>query len=439
VAATKGLSAALRKVREKDLAFKIDGSLENIDEWLPKPSAVESINLPVWVATFMQVEYFCEAAGLGPVEIVHDEITRFDSAYQEVLAIFKRGTPYVHVGPHGTPFVSGLRRLTTYQSASSKSSLLLQAADVIASASCLFLKRTAKDTSLHRSLEPIDTFLRRLSFISTLVIGVKHIDWMIAEPTLAHLANRQGQAVCRDERAGTGLPELIAPEPLWAYIQGHVLPQQRRCAMWRMVVAGIVLACAAFISGGAVQGQRQVGIEAAPTRTATPVEVINFPAVQGVSGAVNVGNLPAVQAVSGNVQVTNLPLDADGNVRVSCPGGGTRQAYMFVQIANAMLISELQANGTAPFPVAGWRNVQVLFRINAPPGAQACDTGVLPQFGAGNAFATAWVVPRTCTPFGQSATAMGGGPVLGPEIRFRADGSSVPSATTFDLWLYLTD
>jgi len=189
VAGTKGLSAALRKVRKKDLAFKIDGSLENIDEWLPKPSALESINLPVWIATFMQVEYFCEATGLGPVEIVHDEITQFDAAYQEELAIFQRGTRYVRVGPHGTPFVSGLRRLTTYRSASSKSSLVLQAADVIASATCLFLKRTAKHTSLYRSLEPIDTFLRRLSFISTLVTGVKHIDWMIAEPTLAHLAN----------------------------------------------------------------------------------------------------------------------------------------------------------------------------------------------------------------------------------------------------------
>jgi hypothetical protein len=71
--------------------------------------------------------------------------------------------------------------------------------------------------------------------------------------------------------------------------------------MQRMVVGGIVLACAGFVVGGAVQQQR-VGVEAAPTRTATPVEVTNFPAVQPVSGSVEVGN---------------LPLDPDGSVRVA--------------------------------------------------------------------------------------------------------------------------
>ena len=76
--------------------------------------------------------------------------------------------------------------------------------------------------------------------------------------------------------------------------------------MRRMVVAGFALACVAFIAGGAVQGQRQIGVEAAPTRTATPVEVTNFPAVQEVGGAVNVGNLPAVQNVAGAVAVSKI-------------------------------------------------------------------------------------------------------------------------------------
>jgi len=47
--------------------------------------------------------------------------------------------------------------------------------------------------------------------------------------------------------------------------------------------------------------------------------VINFPAVQGVRGAVNVGNLPAVQTVSGSVQVNNLPLDGTGRLLVALP------------------------------------------------------------------------------------------------------------------------
>jgi hypothetical protein len=47
------------------------------------------------------------------------------------------------------------------------------------------------------------------------------------------------------------------------------------------------------------------------------VEVTNFPAVQAVSGTVNLANLPAVQSVSGTVSVGNLPLDAEGNLRVT--------------------------------------------------------------------------------------------------------------------------
>jgi hypothetical protein len=66
-------------------------------------------------------------------------------------------------------------------------------------------------------------------------------------------------------------------------------------------------------------------IAAAPTKVAAPVEVVNFPAVQGVEGMVNVGNFPTVQGVevhgqvpiSGQVDVGNLPLDADGNLRIA--------------------------------------------------------------------------------------------------------------------------
>jgi hypothetical protein len=66
-------------------------------------------------------------------------------------------------------------------------------------------------------------------------------------------------------------------------------------------------------------------IAAAPTKVAAPVEVVNFPAVQGVDGVVNVGNFPAVQGVEvhgqvpveGQVDVRNLPVDADGNLRVA--------------------------------------------------------------------------------------------------------------------------
>jgi hypothetical protein len=96
-----------------------------------------------------------------------------------------------------------------------------------------------------------------------------------------------------------------------------------------MVVAGIVLACAVFVVGRAVEVRQEIGVDAAPARTPTQVEVTNFPAVQPVSGAVNVGNLPAVQAVSGSVQVDNLPLDDAGRLLVALPT---------IQIGNSALV-----------------------------------------------------------------------------------------------------
>src|SRR5712692_2895326 len=103
--------------------------------------------------------------------------------------------------------------------------------------------------------------------------------------------------------------------------------------MRRIVVTGLIVFSALTLSwvGGAF-GQRTRGEAADPTRPSTPVQVTNFPAVQGVTGAVNVGNLPAVQnvvgtvavanlpavqSVSGTVAVGNLPVDANGNVRVT--------------------------------------------------------------------------------------------------------------------------
>lgn len=122
--------------------------------------------------------------------------------------------------------------------------------------------------------------------------------------------------------------------------------------MRRMVVAGIVFACAAFIAGGAVQGQRQVGAQAAPTRTPTPVEVTNF---------------PTVQAVGGSVQVGNLPLDADGNLRVAGILVAASAAIRFVGFTEE----------TFPIPQTCCERMPVLSMnracATAFPGARACD------------------------------------------------------------------
>lgn len=128
--------------------------------------------------------------------------------------------------------------------------------------------------------------------------------------------------------------------------------------MLRIVVAGIVLACVAFVAGGATDGQRRVGVEAASARTPTPIEVTNFPAVQAVNGTANVGTLPAVQAVVGPAKVSSLPLDADGNVRVSPAAVSDAPSHLFVKVADALPLGVAQFPGTDPYPVAGWKNAQ---------------------------------------------------------------------------------
>ena len=93
--------------------------------------------------------------------------------------------------------------------------------------------------------------------------------------------------------------------------------------MRKVVLLGIVLlSVAAFSFLTVTPVERKVlspdgGTVLAAVAKPTQVEFTNFPAVQAVSGAVNVGNLPAVQTVAGTVAVGNLPLDGNGHVLVA--------------------------------------------------------------------------------------------------------------------------
>src|SRR2546426_2307204 len=96
------------------------------------------------------------------------------------------------------------------------------------------------------------------------------------------------------------------------------------------IAAGLgLMVVLAFIVGGNRTG-------AAPTRTSTPVEVVNF---------------PSVQAVSGQVQVGNLPLDADGNVRVA--GVEAAPNYRWIHLATAQPVSAQLGGMIEPVDVAG--------------------------------------------------------------------------------------
>lgn len=145
--------------------------------------------------------------------------------------------------------------------------------------------------------------------------------------------------------------------------------------MRRIIVTGLIVFSALTLSwvGGAF-GQRERGATVDAARTPTPVQVTNFPAVQGVTGTVNVGNLPAVQNVAGTVVMGNLPVDANGDVRVT--GGvvvtSTIQFKGFTSSAIAPQgsgnIFSLNRACAAEFPTSRMcTSIELLDSIPAPP------------------------------------------------------------------------
>lgn len=122
-------------------------------------------------------------------------------------------------------------------------------------------------------------------------------------------------------------------------------------------------------------------IGAAPVKTASPVEVVNFPQVQGIGGTVNVGNLPAVQsvdvlgevAVAGVVDVGNLPLDANGHLQVACTSAPPQPIIQFAGYTTATFaegtgLLALNRACQAEFPrTRVCRGSELVDMIPAPP------------------------------------------------------------------------
>jgi hypothetical protein len=132
--------------------------------------------------------------------------------------------------------------------------------------------------------------------------------------------------------------------------------------MRRIVVTGLAIICVIIIgSMAATREPRSAVIEAAPTQNPQPVAVTNFPAVQGVTGTVNVGNLPAVQTVTGTIAVGNLPLDVNGNIRVAGTLPLSPATIHFIGITQATLP---WSTGSLPFS----RACSAEF-----PGTRMCD------------------------------------------------------------------
>jgi hypothetical protein len=221
----------------------------------------------------------------------------------------------------------------------------------------------------------------------------------------------------------------------------------RKAALYGLA---LVCVCLLFALSGPEAQKMMTGDGNGTTSSPVPVAVSNFPQIQPVAvdktvtvtGSVAVTNFPAVQQVAGTVNVGNLPVDADGNVKVassSCQG----HRSLFVKVTDALPIGVAQASGTDVYDVTGWTNVQVFFRVSFPVGNFQTCLSLTPAFGQGDIFAPAgWSGPQACYPGGGNGGLITGnvmgGPVVGPELKFLMGGSSL-TATTLEIWLYLTD
>lgn len=216
--------------------------------------------------------------------------------------------------------------------------------------------------------------------------------------------------------------------------------------------AALVAVCLLFALSGPYAQRTVNGDGGGTTASPVPVTVSNFPTTQTVLairpipiiGSVAVTNFPAVQQVAGAVSVGNLPLDADGNVKVATATTCAGHRSLFIKVTDALPIGVAQASGTDTYPVAGWTNVQVFFRATFPVGNFQTCLSLAPVFGQGDLFApAAWAGPQACYPGGgnggQVTGNVTGGPVVGPELKFLVGGGSSLSATTLEIWLYLTD
>lgn len=215
--------------------------------------------------------------------------------------------------------------------------------------------------------------------------------------------------------------------------------------MRKAMIWGLVLVAVAVIFTAA-QGYTPILLEP-PTKTVSEVEVVNFPAVQPVSGTVSVGNLPSVQTVGGSVQVTNLPVDADGNLRVS-GGGAAHPPFAFTKIAEGVSIPVGNDFTLGPFPTGGWNNAKIFAKVTVTSGNPGLFQFFMDCGGAGiTAFcgfggSTSWDpangLTQTFTQAGQ--VGYGSNLGLGPElnIRFRAQTNDQNGTAVVDeLWLYL--
>lgn len=164
-----------------ELASLLEGSCEKIGEIADIEasacflgSMTGSLNYPVFVGMLMMIELLGRLGLVDAVKIVHDEIYAYEEHLNKVFVMLRNAGEGVFTFPNGHILVFPLKHVGAMEFGSSKDSVLLQAADVLAGSVNYLAKRAIQQ----REVTDLDIELAEHLF-PALLIDLPRIAWSV--------------------------------------------------------------------------------------------------------------------------------------------------------------------------------------------------------------------------------------------------------------------
>jgi hypothetical protein len=155
---------ALRRVSDlqgmEELSYMLMGASENLveiheHEFKPKDweHSLETVNVPAFASFLQLIEKMGRQSRFRGVEVVHDSSLEFEEGYKWVFEAFQGAVDAPFFDRSGIPFLLGLRKLISFETAHSEDSDILQAADLVASSLFRYARAAAFEEDIPSWLE----------------------------------------------------------------------------------------------------------------------------------------------------------------------------------------------------------------------------------------------------------------------------------------------
>ena len=158
----KGSHEHLKEIAEVEMSASFMGNMQ------------DSLNYPVFVGILMMIEVFGRLGLVNPVKIVHDEIYAYEEHLNKVFVMLRNAREGVFTFPNGAILVFPLKHVESMEFASSKDSVLVQAADILAG-SVNYLSKCAVQ---QKRVDDLDIELAEHLF-PALFIEIPQIAWSV--------------------------------------------------------------------------------------------------------------------------------------------------------------------------------------------------------------------------------------------------------------------